>query len=53
MNTPPPYIFNSTHRGLSGHKCKKKFYQHKILTDFQVELLHCYGWGSRNHVQSN
>ena len=51
INITPPYIFNSTHRSLSRHKCKKKICHHKILANFQIKSPHCNGRGSRNHVQ--
>ena len=33
----PPFVFNSTYRGLSYHKCKKKFCQHKLLANFHIK----------------
>ena len=53
INITPPYIFNSTHRGLSSNKYKKIFCHHKILANFQIKSLHCNGMGSRNHIQLN
>ena len=32
----PPFVFNSAHKGLSCHKCKKKFFHHKILANFHI-----------------
>ena len=34
INITPAFVFYSTHRGLSCHKCKKIFYDHKILANF-------------------
>ena len=50
-NITPPYNFNSPHRGLSPHKCKKKFCPHKILANFEIKSPH-YNGGDRNHVFS-
>ena len=49
----PPYNFNSPHRGLSPHKCKKKFCPHKILANFEIKSPHYNGsGGGRNHMFS-
>ena len=37
------FNFNSPHRGLSLHKCKKKNCLHKIFANFQVKSPHYYG----------
>ena len=42
----PPYNFNSPHRGLSPHKCKKKFCPHKILRNFQIKSPIIMGGGA-------
>ena len=37
-------VINITpHRDLSCRKCKKKFYHHKILVNFQIKSPHCNG----------
>ena len=43
INITPLYIFNSTNRGLSYHKCKKKFCYHNILVYFQI-VMGGVGW---------
>ena len=35
----PPFVFNSNHRGLSCHKCKKTFCHHNILANFHIKSL--------------
>ena len=37
INNTSPFVSNSTHRGLSCHRCKKKFFHHKILANFHVK----------------
>ena len=36
IDVTPPFAFNMTRRGLSCHKCKKKFCHLKMLTNFQI-----------------
>ena len=36
-NITSPVVFKSTHRGLSCHKCNKKFCHHKILSNCQIK----------------
>ena len=37
INVTPPFVFNSTHIGLSYHKCKKKFCHRKMLANFHIK----------------
>ena len=45
INITHTYIFNSSYRGLSPHKCKKKFCSHKILANIQSKSPIAIGGG--------
>ena len=56
MNITSPFVFKSTHKGLSYHKCKKKLCHYKVLGNFHIKSLpypHYNGRGSRNQEQLN